>query len=324
MATPRFVHPRGTALNSLKPLHAVALGLLLLPLAMGNDYVLHMLTLWALYSLLALSLNIVVGFLGELSFGHAAFFGVGAYTSALLVMQWQWPLWLAPLAGAALAALLGWLIGYVSLRIVGPQFAILTLGFGAIVLTITNYWVDVTRGPMGLSQIPAFALPSWGLDFSLAAHMYPLALLLLGVTLYGCHVLQHSRQGRAFVAVRENPELAASVGIHVFRTKLLGFVVATALAGFTGALYAHYLRVITPDVMSLTYMSAMLIMVVIGGKGSLYGPVLGALLYTFLLEALRSTGAWRMVVFAALLIACVVFLPGGLVSLWRQRKAAAA
>jgi branched-chain amino acid transport system permease protein len=291
---------------------------------MGNDYVLHMLTLWALYSLLALSLNIVVGFLGELSFGHAAFFGVGAYTSALLVMQWHWPLWLAPLAGAALAALLGWLIGYVSLRIVGPQFAILTLGFGAIVLTITNYWVDVTRGPMGLSQIPAFSMPSWGLDFSLASHMYPLALLLLGVVLYGCHVLQHSRQGRAFVAVRENPELAASVGIDVFRTKLLGFVVATALAGFTGALYAHYLRVITPDVMSLTYMSAMLIMVVIGGKGSLYGPVLGALLYTFLLEALRSTGAWRMVVFAALLIACVVFLPGGLVSLWRRRKEATA
>ena len=291
---------------------------------MGNDYVLHMLTLWVLYSLLALSLNIVVGFLGELSFGHAAFFGVGAYTSALLVMQWHWPLWLAPLAGAALAGLLGWLIGYVSLRIVGPQFAILTLGFGAIVLTITNYWVDVTRGPMGLSQIPAFAMPALGLDFSQAAHMYPLALLLLGVVLYGCHVLQHSRQGRAFVAVRENSELAASVGIAVFRTKLLGFVVATALAGFTGALYAHYLRVITPDVMSLTYMSAMLIMVVIGGKGSLYGPVLGALLYTFMLEALRSTGAWRMVVFAALLIACVVFLPGGLVSLWRRRKEAAA
>ena len=214
-------------MSSLKPLHGVAVGLLLLPLAMGNDYVLHMLTLWVLYSLLALSLNIVVGFLGELSFGHAAFFGVGAYTSALLVMQWHWPLWLAPLAGAALAGLLGWLIGYVSLRIVGPQFAILTLGFGAIVLTITNYWVDVTRGPMGLSQIPAFAMPTLGLDFSQAAHMYPLALLLLGVVLYGCHVLQHSRQGRAFVAVRENSELAASVGIAVFRTKLLGFVVAT-------------------------------------------------------------------------------------------------
>jgi branched-chain amino acid transport system permease protein len=307
-----------------KPVQALVLGVLLLPLAMGNDYVLHMLTLWALYSLLALSLNIVVGFLGELSFGHAAFFGVGAYTSSLLVMQLHWPMWITPLAAAAMAALLGWLIGYVSLRIVGPQFAILTLGFGAIVLTITNYWVDVTRGPMGLSQIPAFSLPALGLDFSHAIHMYPLALLLLIVVLYGCHVLQHSRQGRAFIATRENRELAAAIGINVFRTKLIGFVVATALAGFTGALYAHYLRVITPDLMSLSYMSAMLIMVVIGGKGSLYGPVLGALLYTFLLEALRSSGAWRMVVFAALLIACVVFLPGGLVSLWRRRQGAVA
>jgi branched-chain amino acid transport system permease protein len=123
------------------------------------------------------------------------------------------------------------------------------------------------------------------------------------------------------VALRENPALAASIGIDVFRTKLLGFVAATALAGFSGALYAHYLRVITPELMSLSYMSAMLIMVVIGGKGSLIGPVLGALLYTFMLEALRSTGSWRMVVFAALLIACVVFLPGGLVSLWRRRPA---
>ena len=301
---------------------ALPLGLLCLaPLALGNDYVLHMLCLWALYSLLALSLNIVVGFLGELTFGHAAFFGVGAYTSALLVMQAGWPLWLAPLAGAVLAGALGWVIGHVSLRIIGPQFAILTLGFGAITLTITNYWVDVTRGPMGLSQIPAFAVPALGWDFSSAAHMYPLALLLLSLVLYGCHALQHSRSGRAFVALRENPALAASIGIDVFRTKLLGFVAATALAGFSGALYAHYLRVITPELMSLSYMSAMLIMVVIGGKGSLIGPVLGALLYTFMLEALRSTGSWRMVVFAALLIACVVFLPGGLVSLWRRRPA---
>lgn len=299
----------------------LGLVLLLVPLALGNDYVLHMLCLWVLYSLLALSLNIVVGFLGELTFGHAAFFGVGAYTSALLVMQAGWPLWLAPLAGAALAGLLGWLIGHVSLRIIGPQFAILTLGFGAITLTITHYWVDVTRGPMGLSQIPAFALPALSWDFSRAAHMYPLALLLLGLVLYGCHALQHSRSGRAFVALRENPALAESIGIDVFRTKLLGFVAATALAGFSGALYAHYLRVITPELMSLSYMSAMLIMVVVGGKGSLIGPVLGALLYTFLLEALRTTGTWRMVVFAALLITCVVFLPGGLVSLWRRRRA---
>jgi branched-chain amino acid transport system permease protein len=291
----------------------------LAPLAWGNEYVLHMLCLWVLYSLLALSLNIVVGFLGELTFGHAAFFGVGAYTSALLVMQGHWPLWLAPLAAAVVAGALGWLIGHVSLRIVGPQFAILTLGFGAISLTITNYWVDLTRGPMGLSQIPSFAFAGLGWDFSRAEHMYPLALLLLGLVLYGCHALQHSRSGRAFVALRENPALAASIGIDVFRTKRMAFVAATALAGFSGALYAHYLRVITPELMSLSYMSAMLIMVVIGGKGSLIGPVLGALLYTFMLEALRSTGSWRMVVFAALLIACVVFLPGGLVSLWRRR-----
>ena len=110
--------------------------------------------------------------MGELTFGHAAFFGIGAYASALLVMGLGLPIWLGPLAAGLIAAGFGCVIGYVALRIVGPQFAILTLGFGAIIQTITNYWVDVTRGPMGISQIPAFSIEALDLDFSQASHMY--------------------------------------------------------------------------------------------------------------------------------------------------------
>ncbi|NBW55109.1 MAG: branched-chain amino acid ABC transporter permease, partial [Betaproteobacteria bacterium] len=152
---------------------------LLAPFAAFNDYLLHMMVLWGIYSILALSLNIIVGFLGELTFGHAAFFGIGAYASALLVMGLGLPIWLGPLAAGLIAGAFGLVIGYVALRIVGPQFAILTLGFGAIIQTITNYWVDVTRGPMGISQIPPFSIDALGLDFSQASHMYFLVLACL-------------------------------------------------------------------------------------------------------------------------------------------------
>ncbi|MGH7003837.1 MAG: branched-chain amino acid ABC transporter permease, partial [Alphaproteobacteria bacterium] len=286
----------------------IAIGMLaLLPWLTGNAFLQHMMVLWAIYALLALSLNIVIGYLGELSFGHAAFFGIGAYTSALLAMQWDVPVWLGPFLGGVMAGLFGLVIGYVALRIVGPQFAILTLGFGAILHTVTNYWVDLTRGPMGISNIPPFSLGPVDVDFTQARNMYYVALAFLLAVIYICHALTTSRTGRAFIAVRENPSLAASIGVDVFRTKLHGFVVATAIAGVGGSLYGHYLRVITPELMSLQYVAALIIMVIVGGKGTIVGPLIGALVYVGLLEMLRAAGPLRLVVFAALLTACVIF-----------------
>ncbi len=292
--------------------------LAVLPVIVSNTYLQHMMVLWLIYALLALSLNIVVGYLGELSFGHAAFFGIGAYASAILAMQFGVPVWLGPFVAGIIAGLFGLAIGYVALRIVGPQFAILTLGFGAILHTITNYWVDVTRGPMGISNIPPFSLGPLAIDFTQARNMYYVALVFLVAVAYVCHALMTSRTGRAFVAVRENSPLAASIGVDVFRTKLLGFVAATAIAGLGGSLYGHYLRVITPELMSLQYVAALIIMVIVGGKGTIVGPIIGALVYVALLELLRAAGPLRLVVFAALLTGCVIFLPGGLVSLWQR------
>jgi branched-chain amino acid transport system permease protein len=123
------------------------------------------------------------------------------------------------------------------------------------------------------------------------------------------------RTGRAFIAVRENDALAASLGVDVFRMKLLGFVAATVMAGIGGALYAHYIRVITPELMGLQYMAALIIIVIVGGRGTIIGPILGAFIYVGLLEFLRAVGPLRMVIFAALLTASVIFLPGGIVSL---------
>lgn len=288
-----------------------------LPLMTANTYFHHLIVLWMLFSLLALSLNVIIGYIGELSFGHAAFFGIGAYAAAILGMNFGFAGIPGLIIAALVAGLFGLVIGYVSLRIEGPQFAILTLGFGSIIYTITNYWVDLTRGPMGISDIQPLGL--WGAGgpvLSDARGYYYVTLAFVVAFAYACHALMNSRTGRAFIATRENAPLAASLGINVFRTKLLGFVVATAVAGVGGAVYAHYLTVVTPDVMSLQYVAALIIMVIVGGRGTIAGPIIGALIYVGLLEALRAMGPLRLVIFAALLTTSVIFLPGGIVSLW--------
>ncbi len=300
-------------------------GLLLLPLAVSGSYARHILVLWGIFALLALSLNIILGYLGELSFGHAAFFGIGAYTSALLALGAGMPFWGGLVCAALLAGLAGLFIGYLTLRIKGPQFAIVTLGFGAILHLIANNWIDVTRGPMGLTKIPPpppIRLPALSpIEFTEELPYYYLAFALVLAAIYIIRTLVNSRTGRAFLAIRENDALAASIGIDVFRYKLLGFVLATMLAGVGGSFYAHYLRFIAPAVFDLYYVAAMIIMVIVGGKGTITGPILGALVFVGLLEFLRVVGTLRLVLFGALLTLCIVFVPGGLVSVWRTHVA---
>lgn len=292
--------------------------LLLLPFAALGGYVQHLLVMWLLFALMALSLNIIVGYIGELSFGHAAFFGLGAYVSAMLTVFTGWPFWLGLIASGLVSGVFGFVIGFVSLRIKGPQFAILTLGFGAILHSVFINWVDFTNGPLGITKIPPPRL--FGYEFSAATSYYYLVLFFLLLSAYLCRALVRSRTGRAFIAVRENDMLAMSLGVDVFRTKLLGFVVATMMVGVAGCLYAHYIKVITPGLFTLHYMAPMVIMVIVGGKGTVTGPIIGALVYVVLLEVLRASGSMRMLVFAVLLTLSVIFLPGGLVSLmskWR-------
>lgn len=297
--------------------------LLLLPLAATGAYFQHLLVMWMLYALMAVSLNIIIGYIGELSFGHAAFFGLGAYASAMLTVFAGFPFWFSVIAAALVSGLFGLVIGYASLRIKGPQFAILTLGFGAILHSIFINWIDVTNGPLGITKIPAPKIPLLGITIEDGIPYYYLALFFLLLSAYLCRALMRSRTGRAFVAVRENDMLATSLGIDVFRYKLLGFVVATMFVGVAGSLYAHYIKIITPGLFTLQYMAPMIIMVIIGGKGTVTGPIVGSLVYIVLLEVLRASGSMRMLVFSILLTLSVIFLPGGLVSLlpyWRGQR----
>ena len=298
-----------------------ALALLTLPFWLTSPYYVHVTIMAGIFTILALSLNLLLGYTGQLSLGHAAFFGIGAYTSALLALKLEWPFWIGLPAAALAAGLAGWAIGRLALKVRGAYFVLVTISFAGVISLVSVNWMELTNGPLGLPGVPAPELA--GLSFRTKSAYYYLVLLAAAVAYLVCHRLVHSRLGRAFLALRENEALAESVGVDPVRTLVLAAVVSAALAGVAGSLYAHYTRFVSPEVFLFSYTVTMVIMVVAGGKGTLLGPVVGALLFTVLPEALREAMAWQwqMLAYGVLLVVLVYFMPRGIVpavSAWRR------
>ena len=298
-----------------------ALALLTLPFWLTSPYYVHVTIMAGIFTILALSLNLLLGYTGQLSLGHAAFFGIGAYTSSLLALKLEWPFWIGLPAAALAAGLAGWAIGRLALKVRGAYFVLVTISFAGVISLVSVNWMELTNGPLGLPGVPAPELA--GLSFRTKSAYYYLVLLAAAVAYLVCHRLVHSRLGRAFLALRENEALAESVGVDPVRTLVLAAVVSAAMAGVAGSLYAHYTRFVSPEVFLFSYTVTMVIMVVAGGKGTLLGPVIGALLFTVLPEALREAMAWQwqMLAYGVLLVLLVYFLPRGIVpavSAWRR------
>jgi branched-chain amino acid transport system permease protein len=288
---------------------------LLLPLVVRGGYPRHLLVLTLLFALLATGLNVMMGYVGYLPFGYLIFFAIGGYTSTLVVMQLGWSFWLGWVAAGVMAGIFAALIGVPSLMLRGPYFAIVTLGFAEIGTLVLNNWIDLTRGPMGIPGIPQPSLPLPGgqtLVFVSGISWYYLLLAMLALTLVGVQRLLNSRIGDTFAAIRENEDLAESVGIPTFRYKMLGFVVSAVIGGLAGSAYAHYITIITPELSGFYFVLTTFTMVIIGGQGTLSGPVLGAVLFTFLPEALRGAKQWQMVIYGAMMLAGIVFMPRGI------------
>lgn len=285
-------------------------------------YILHVLIFTALFAALALSYDLVVGHVGSLSLAHPAFFGVGAYTAAILATTAGWP-FVADVGAAVLAAaVVAALVGVPLFRLTEHAFAVGTLGLGLVAWIVANNWVEVTRGPLCITGIPKPALGALAITTLPAYYWLALAALAAVMLLY--RGLTTFRLGRAFHAVRDNEPLAGAAGIDPLKYRLLAFTLGAAVAGGVGALYAHYLSVMCPEEMTIGLTVNLLVIVFLGGVGSLRGVLVGAVLFTALPEVLRLAPTWRLVIYGALLLLVVVRSPEGIESLLRRLTGARA
>ena len=288
------------------------------PAWVWNPYHLHTLIMAGIFAVLALSLNLLLGYTGQLSLGHAAFFGIGAYATGLLTVKLEWSPWLGLLAAATLPAATGWIIGRLALKLRGAYFVLLTISFVGVVSLVSVNWMDLTNGPLGLPGVPPVEIGLPGLHVlslrAKGAYYYLVLAAVLGCYLV-CLALIRSRIGRALIALRENEALAESVGIDSTHYLVLAAVISAAMAGLAGGLYAHYTRFVSPEVFLFSYTVTMVIMVVAGGKGTLAGPIVGAVIFTVLPEVLRALTSWQwqMLLYGILLIAILFFMPRGIV-----------
>lgn len=303
----------------------------LLPLGLTDPYLLNALIITGILTICAMSLNLLLGFTGQLSLGHVAFFGIGAYVSALTALGFDVSLPFgmrvtheggSPLLGFVLAIVLtglcGYLIGRLSFRVRGAYFVIVTISFAEVVRLVALNWVELTQGPLALTAIPNMVLPVPSLgDVALRSKMqnYYLVLAVAVVSYLLIARLVASRFGRAMRGLKENESLALSLGINATRTLTIAATVSAAMAGAAGSLYAHYIRIIDPDVFLFSYTVTMVIMVVSGGKGTLAGPLVGGIIFGLLPVALRPVMApeAQWIVYGAILIAILFLMPRGIV-----------
>lgn len=293
-----------------------------LPLGLGNEYLLHIGVLVLFSLILATSFNLIVGYVGEFPLGHMAFLGIGAYTAALLSSRFGLPIYATVPAAGAMAAVFGLAIGAITLRLRGPFFVIITLCFAEVLRLVANNWVALTNGPMGISGIRK---PGWleNLDaMGQKVGFYYIALIIAAIVLYLSFRFVYSNVGRAAVAVRENRFVSQSVGISPFYYALVTFVLAAMMAGLSGGFYAHYISFVGPEVFGFAFMASTIIMVLLGGKGTLVGPVAGAVVVVLLEEYLRDFKELRLSIFGAIVIAVVLFMPRGLMGFVARRREA--
>ena len=288
-------------------LSVLVLALALFPVVWEDPYLLHLLILFFIYGTLVSNWNILFGYMGIFCFGQQAFFGIGAYGSAIFAMRFGFPVPLAILIGGLAAMVSSVLIGLPSLRLRGPYVALVTLAFSEVMRLVCSNWVEVTRGQLGLAVSPLFS-GAGRLGY------YYAAFLLLVLSTFFLVKLMRSSFGYVTAAIRESQEAASSLGIDITKYKILAFMLSSFMSGVAGAFYAHYILILTPDIMGLHTMISILVMGMLGGLGTLHGPILGTFVLTFLSEYLRGFGQFRFIIYGGLIVLSVLFIPGGLVT----------
>jgi branched-chain amino acid transport system permease protein len=291
----------------------------------GSPYIAHLMVLGGLTALLAVGLNIALGFAGLFSFAQGAFYGIGAYVSTLLVLAGVINVWTGIAVAGAAAAAAGFVLGLFTIRLGGHYLAIATFAFQEIVYLIIRNWDSVTKGTAGITGIPGPSplalpgLPAVGFDSELA--YYYLVLAVLAVAIAFSARLRASRLGLELMAVREDEVAARAMGVRAVRLKVFAFTASAALAGVAGSLFAHYVRNVSPESFAVPTSFGVLVAVLVGGMGTVAGPVLGGLLLTFLPEYLRAFQAYRFTIYGALLIVVIIAMPTGVAGAFRALAA---
>ncbi len=296
---------------------------LLFPLLAGNDYHLTVMGTAYIFAIATVGLNLITGYTGQFNLAHSGFMAVGAYTVGILTVDHQVPFWIAFVLSGVVTAVLGFFVGILSLRLRGHYFSIFTMCVGYIMFLLIEKWESLTHGTVGIIGIPApTAIGALTFDTPLA--LYYLALFFLVLGLWVMRRIVNSLLGRTFMAIRNGDDLAESLGINLMRNKVLAFMLSVFYAGLAGGLYAGYVRFIGPGVAAVENTFDMTMYMLIGGLGTLLGPLLGALAIPWLTQYLQFLQAYRFLVFGPILILLVIFVPHGIVGSylgWRARRA---
>jgi branched-chain amino acid transport system permease protein len=282
----------------------------LVPPLLTNQYYVQVLSFIGIYIILALSLNLLNGYVGLLSIGHAAFYAIGAYASAKLTLAAGFPFPAAMLGAGIVAGIFGYLIAKPTLRLSGIYMTLATLGFHMILFLVLQGWMSFTNGPLGIMDIPPPSI--FGHQINTRLGYYYLVLALVVLTLLSMHRLLKCRFGRALLAIREDELAAEAMGVRTTRYKVQAFVLAAFYAGIAGSYYAHFVKYISPDSFYIYESFILLAMLALGGQGNLIGPVAGAAILIVIPEAFRFLQQYRMVVYGLVLIVMMLVRRQGL------------
>ncbi len=286
------------------------------PLLVDSRYYLRLINVAFIYIIIVTGFNILYGLAGQLSFGHAGFFAIGAYSVGVATVQYGLSPWIGFALAIVLSALAGIAVGVPTLRVKGHYLALATIAFGEIVRQILLNWEKVTRGYNGIIGIPPLEVGAWAIKGERS--LYYLILVLVVVAMVVGERVKHSSYGRAMIAIKSSEVATEVMGVHTTQIKVLAFALSAIYAGIAGAMYAFVFGYISPDAFEFHVSVTIVAMLLVGGAGSTAGAALGASLLTLLPEVLRVGERYYMLIYGFIFLAILVFLPGGIVSLFEK------
>ncbi|MEY8353340.1 branched-chain amino acid ABC transporter permease [Lachnospiraceae bacterium 54-53] len=296
--------------NKIGMAAVITAAILILPLLLPNNYIVQIVNMIGIFAIVGTGVNILTGYTGQLSLGQAAFYGIGAYTTTLLNTRFGLPFLVVLQVSILVTALFGVVLAIPALKVRGSYLALLTIGFGEIVRMVLVNWIDLTNGPAGVVGIEAPSV--FGFRFDTLFKYYYLIVFFVFIGIMYQKWLMNSRTGRAFKAIRDDDKVAELTGINITEYKIRAFVLAAIYSAVAGVLYAMMVHYVSPDSFTGNDSNLFLWTAIMGGMGTVIGPVIGAVIMNILPEALRSMGDWRMVVYGIILLMVIIRYPGGI------------